>query len=86
MFKITLTKDAAKYYQKCDNKTKELLNQCFEDLKENPLIGPNTKRLHGELEGLYRYRVASLRVVYRVEEEKIIVVIVAIGSRGDIYK
>ena len=81
-----MTKEAAKYYQKSDQKTKRLLNECFQDLKVNPLSGPNIKRLHGELAGLYRYRVASLRVVYSVEEEKITVVIVAIGSRGDIYK
>jgi len=63
MFKIVLTKEAAKYYQKSDKKTKRLLNECFEDLKASPLNGPNIKRLHGELVGLYRYRVTSLRVI-----------------------
>jgi len=86
MFKIVLTKEAAKYYQKSDKRTKRLLNQCFEDLKASPLNGPNIKRLHGELVGLYRYRVTCLRVIYSVKEENVIVVIVAIGSRGDIYK
>lgn len=75
-----------KYYQKSDKKAKRLLNQCFEDLKANHLNGPNIKRLHDELAGLYRYRVTSLRVIYSVNEEEAIIVIVAIDNRGDIYK
>ena len=86
MFRILLTKDAAKYYQKSDTTTKQKLNKCFEALKENPFSDANIKRLHGELTGLYRYRVGSLRVVYKIEEEKVMVIVVAIGSRGDIYK
>jgi mRNA interferase RelE/StbE len=81
-----LTKEAAKYYQKSDKKTKRLLNKCFEDLKASPLNGHNIKILHGELVGLYRYRVTNLRVIYSVKEENVIVVVIAIDSRGDIYK
>ena len=86
MFKLVFTKNAAKYYGKIDDKGKRLLNQCFDHLRENPLAGASAKRLHGELEGLYRYRVGGLRVIYKVEVEKIVVLVVAIGSRGDIYK
>lgn len=86
MFKIVLTNEAMKYYRKCDVKTKRLLNESFEDMKVTPMSGPNIKRLHGELNGLYRYRIASLRLVFKVEENESTVIIVAIGSRGDIYK
>jgi mRNA interferase RelE/StbE len=71
MYKVVLTRESVKYYQKGDYKTKRLLNKCFEDLKVNPRSGTNIKRLHGELNGLYRYRVGSLRVVYKIEEEKV---------------
>ena len=86
MYNIVLTKESVKYYQKSNDKTKKLLNECFEDLKVNPQSGTNVKRLHGELNGLHRYRVCSLRVIYKIEEEKVTVIIVTIGSRGDIYK
>ena len=85
MFKIFLTKEAAKSYQKADKPTKDRLDKCFEALKVNPKDGSNIKRLHGELEGLYRYRTGQLRVVYKIEEDRIII-IVAIGARGGIYK
>ncbi|MCL6592054.1 MAG: type II toxin-antitoxin system RelE/ParE family toxin [Firmicutes bacterium] len=86
MYKILLTKDAAKYYQKSSLNVKQKLNKCFEVLKVNPYNDSNIKQLHGELTGLFRYRAGSLRVVYKIEEEKVMVIIVAIGPRGDIYK
>ena len=49
MYKILLTKEVAKYYQKSDSTTKQKLNKCFEALKVNPYSDSNIKRLHGEL-------------------------------------
>mgnify|MGYP000862976479 FL=1 len=86
MYKVLLTKDALKYYKKSDNNTKKKLNKSFEVLQENPYEGSNIKRLHGELAGLYRYRTGALRIIYKIEDEKVSVIIIAIGARGDIYK
>lgn len=44
------------------------------------------KRLHGPLEGRFRYRVTSLRVIYAVDLEARQVIVEAIGSRGGIYR
>ena len=86
MYKILLSKESVKFYKKSDIKIKRQVNECFESLKTSPLNGLNIKRLHGALDGLFRYRVGSLRVVYKIDESIISVVIVAIGSRGDICK
>ena len=86
MYKILLTKEAVKYYQKSGATVKRKLNKCFEVLKEDPYNDCNIKRLHGELAGLYRYRIGSLRVIYKIEDEKVTVIVISIGSRGDIYK
>ena len=63
MFSIFLTREAAKFYQKTDMSTKGRLDKCFDALKTDPVNGANVKRLHGELDGLYRYRIGQLRVV-----------------------
>jgi mRNA-degrading endonuclease RelE of RelBE toxin-antitoxin system len=55
----------------------------LERLKGKPHSG---KRLRGELEGLFSLRVGSMRAVYEVDAERREVVVLAIGSRGDIYK
>lgn len=86
MYNVKLTKDAAKFYKKSDAKTKKALNKCFKTLELDPKMGSNIKKLQGELSDLHRYRTGNLRIIYKVEAELISVIVVAIGSRGDIYK
>jgi mRNA interferase RelE/StbE len=86
IYKILFTKDAAKYYNRCDVPTKQKLERCFETLRRRPFDGANISRLHGELSGLHRYKAGSLRIVYKIEAEQVTVIIIAIGSRGDMYK
>ena len=43
------------------------------------------KPLVGDLAGLWRYRVGSCRIVCKIEDEKLIVLIVAVGDRKNIY-
>jgi hypothetical protein len=40
--------------KKQDRDTKRRLNKCLAIPEEDPLSGPNIKRLHGKLEGKYR--------------------------------
>lgn len=86
MYKIKITKEAAKFYKKCDVKTKRQINECFNILKENPNNHVNIKRLHGELSGLLRYRIGSIRIIFSINEEEVTVIILSIGNRGDVYK
>lgn len=44
------------------------------------------KKLSGELAGFRRFRVGDFRIVYDIMGNDKIIVVHAIGSRGDIYK
>ena len=44
------------------------------------------KPLRGELKGLWRYRVRDWRVLCRLENHVLIVVVVAVGHRSEIYE
>ena len=44
------------------------------------------KPLRGELSGLYRYRIANYRVIYEIRKQELIIVIVRIGHRKDVYE
>jgi len=46
---------------------------------------PGTKLLSGE-EGLYRIRVGDYRVVYAVEDDVLLVLVVKVGHRRDVYQ
>lgn len=86
MYEVFISHEAEKYYQKQDKNTKRRINRCIDTLSREPLSGPHIKRLHGELEGKYRYAPGRLRIIYEVDEKNKIVEIKAIKSRGNIYK
>jgi len=46
---------------------------------------PGSKKLEGE-EGLYRIRVGDYRVVYRIDDKVLVVLVVRIGRRGEVYR
>ncbi|MEW6686810.1 MAG: type II toxin-antitoxin system RelE/ParE family toxin [Candidatus Edwardsbacteria bacterium] len=86
MYEVLISHEAEKYYKKMDKDTKRRINKCIEILGRNPFAGGHIKRLHGELEGKYRYAVGDLRIVYEINTKKQTVEIRAIKSRGDVYK
>lgn len=86
MYEVFISHEAEKYYKKQDKDTKRRLNKCIDNLSKEPLSGPHIKKLHGELEGKYRYEVGGLRLVYEVTIKNKTVEIKSIRSRGDVYK
>jgi mRNA interferase RelE/StbE len=42
--------------------------------------------LTGELAGLLRYRVRDYRIVCRIEDAKLVVLVIAVGHRSTIYE
>ncbi|MBN1485747.1 MAG: type II toxin-antitoxin system RelE/ParE family toxin [Chloroflexia bacterium] len=86
MYELLLTREAQQAYEQADVSLVKKLNRCFERLRENPYQHSNIKRLKGSLAGCYRYRLGDWRVVYRVEEDGRIVVILLISHRRDAYR
>lgn len=86
MYEVLVSHEAEKYYKKQNRNTKRKLNKCIDDLGKEPLLDPHIKRLHGKLEGKYRYKIGNIRVVYEVDIKNKIVEIKSIGGRGDVYK
>lgn len=64
----------------------KIQNYVYPILKKNPFFGPNIKKLKGEFEGIYRYRIGNYRLFYLIEEEKLLVISIDIEKRKDAYK
>ncbi len=86
VWEIDLTRPAEKVYDKTATAIRQRLDDCFENLEQNPLYGNNIKALTGKLKGLYRYRIGDWRIIYRLKREQHVVEIIAILPRGDAYK
>jgi mRNA interferase RelE/StbE len=54
----------------------------IEDMMSNPYAGV---RLRGELDGLLRWRTSDYRKIYKIDEEKHLVVLIDVGPRKSVY-
>lgn len=61
----------------------ERVARVLDDLQHDPYQG---KALKGELHGRYSYRVGAYRIVYRIEQRRLVVIVIDIGHRRDIYR
>jgi len=91
MYKIKLTKIAANNIREIDSKTQKQIINKIELLKEEPLL--LGKQLKGPLKEFRSVRAAGqrYRIIYKVNQSEIIVVIIAVGIRKygdkkDIYE
>ena len=86
MYEVILSDRAAIYYEKLPPNLQKRINKAIDFLEENPFTGAQIKKLTGKLEGLYRYRIGNLRIVYQVFKPESRVAVIEIGTRGDVYK
>ncbi len=86
-FQIAESKTFEKVKKKIDShlyaKIKSIV---YPQLKLNPYFGTNIKKLKGDFEGYYRYRVGSYRLFYLIEKTKVIVIIVDLKHRQNAYR
>ena len=81
-YKLVFTPEFYKQLDKLDNSVKQRLPQIFEKLKESPRLG---KALHGKWD-YYRMRFLNYRLTYTIKENELIVIVLEIGKRDEIYR
>lgn len=83
MYNIAYTKEAKQRIDKLSLKKKLRIKEAVERIAQNPDIG---KRLTYELTGLLSYRSGDYRIIYRIYHKEILVLVLTIGHRKDVYK
>ena len=85
-FQIAETKAFEKLKEKIDSKLYiKIKNIVYPQLKSNPFYGTNIKKLKGEFEGYYRYRIGNYRLFYLIVNDKVLVAIVDFRHRQNAY-
>ena len=86
-YRVEYTKTAVKQLKKMDKKIAALILSYIEEKLvdcENPrLFG---KALQGNLDDKWRYRVGEYRILAKIEDDAVVIVIVEIGHRKMIYE
>ena len=85
MHTIAYTKEAAKSLQRMPRNMAQLIREKLETIAADPYANhPNAKKLQGR-EG-YRLRVGDWRVIYKIQNEHLVIVVLKIASHGEMYK
>jgi mRNA interferase RelE/StbE len=86
-WKIEVKPTAEKQYSRLDENTRKRIKKALQDLEreENPLLHHNVRPLTGQLEGDYRLRVGTWRLLMTPEKQNRIIHVYAILPRGDSY-
>ena len=63
---------------------KKIKNRVEKELVINPT--KYGKPLVGDLKGLWSFRFSKYRVIYKLEKEKLLIIVVEAGLRGNIYR
>ena len=79
-YRIELAKPAQKFIQKQPRAQQERLLRAIAKLPTEGDIKPLTGRA-----GLYRLRIGDYRVIYTVDNDVLLVLIMNVGNRGDVY-
>jgi mRNA interferase RelE/StbE len=84
MYKLFIDDKVVKDLRKIDKtwQTKIIAN-IKTKLVKDPYLG---KKLVGDLSPYYRYRVGDYRVLYEIVESKVLIIVVKIKHRKNVYK
>jgi mRNA interferase RelE/StbE len=80
IYKIVFEKKAARFF---DNQTKDQQKRLAASISNLPK--GDTKQLKG-YKDFYRLRVGEYRVIYTIIQDDLIIAILSIGKRGDVYQ
>ena len=86
MYNILFTRTALKEYEYLRGQNKnvfERVKTSIHALAADPTQG---KQLRLSLKGQWSYRVGSYRIIYSIEHKKLVVLILDIGHRREIYR
>ena len=85
-YKLEISKAAKADLAKLDKPILQAVQQRLKTLAENAEQVRHLA-LKGDLAGLYKLRVyGKYRIIYRLQREKQLIVVVRVGNRSDIYK
>ncbi|EKD52062.1 MAG: addiction module toxin, RelE/StbE family [uncultured bacterium] len=86
IYSIELTRNAEKGFaqiMKAQPKIGARIASAIDELATAPKLGIPLK---GELKGLFKYRVGSYRIIYQIVHSRLIITIIDIGHRKDVYR
>jgi mRNA interferase RelE/StbE len=85
-YKVIFSGEAERSLKNLEKSTIRRIFTALHQLSERPFENPNTKKMKGKEGNYYRLRVGNYRIIYEIKDNELIIYVVRLGPRGDIYK
>ncbi len=85
MYEIFFTKQADKTLRKMPRNTARLIRNKLESIAISPYAKHNNVRKLQNRPG-YRLRVGDWRVIYEIQDNQLVILVLKIGPRGGVYR
>ncbi len=86
MYSLKFLRKALDDLKKIDRAHQTIIKEKLQILAKNPqVLKNNIKKLKGAKDNYYRLRVGNYRVLFKKEEEQLIIIIIRIGHRKEVY-
>jgi len=82
-YKIVIKKSVAKDLKNIPKKDVQLILSAIEQLADDPRP-PQSKKLSGQER--FRIRQGNYRILYTIEDNQLVVCVVKVGNRRDVYR
>lgn len=82
-YSLQIKQSALKELQKIDKKNRKRLIEEIDKLATNPHVG---KLLKCEFSGLRRLRAGSYRIIYEINEDQVLILILRVAHRKSVYR
>ncbi len=83
-YRVELKPAATESLAKPPKTTQKRIAKKIDQLADNPRPSGSVK-LAGQ-DDLYRIRVGDYRIVYQIQDDVLLVLVIRIGNRGDVYR
>ncbi len=83
-YKVEITPAAQRQIKKLIQSVQLAIVERLEQLAENPRP-PGVLKMQGA-ESLYRIRVGDYRIIYEIQDQTLLIAVVKVGHRGDVYR
>jgi len=84
-YRIEFTRSALRALRRLPAPARQRVKAAVELLKVTPRP-PRVVRLKGGLRDVYRVRTGACRIVYLIEDDRLVICVVRIGHRKDVYR
>ena len=84
MYRVEFASRAQRMFRNLSAEAQQRLDPAIQALRQDPRP-PGCKKLSGE-ESVWRIRVGDYRIVYQIRDNELLVLVVKVGHRREIYR